>query len=125
MVYDKLAILDVETTGGSAPFDRIIEIGILRIENGKVVKTLNTLLNPGITISPFIENLTGIKNSDLETAPTFQEVRDDVIEIISDCIFVAHNARFDYSFVKSEFKHIGIPYSAKQLCTVKLSHTLY
>lgn len=125
MVYNNLAILDVETTGVAAPYDRIIEIGILRIEQGKVVRTFETLLNPELTISPFIEELTGIKNKDLITAPSFEEIRNDVIEMISDCIFVAHNARFDYSFIKNEFKRIGIPYSAKQLCTVKLSRLLF
>ncbi len=120
-----LAIIDVETTGTAAPFDRIIEIGIIRIENGKVVRTFETLLNPETTISPFIENLTGIKNRELLNAPTFGEIKNDVIEMINDCIFVAHNARFDYSFVRGEFKKIGIPYSAKQLCTVKLSRLLF
>jgi len=125
MVYNNLAILDVETTGATAPFDRIIEIGILRIENGKVVRTFETLLNPEVTLSPFIEDLTGIRSKDLLSAPTFEEIKNDVIEMLSDCIFVAHNARFDYSFIKNEFKRIGIPYSAKQLCTVKLSRMLF
>lgn len=125
MVYNNLAILDVETTGATAPFDRIIEIGILRIENGKITRKFETLLNPEVALSPFIEDLTGIRNNDLLNAPTFQEIRNDVIEMIEDCVFVAHNARFDYSFIKNEFKRIGIPYSAKQLCTVKLSRLLF
>lgn len=125
MIFDKLAILDVETTGGSAPYDRIIEIGVLRVEEGKIVKTLNTLLNPEVPISPFITNLTGISDQDLEKAPTFYEVKEDLADIVSDCVFVAHNARFDYSFMRHEFKRIGIPFSAKQLCTVKLSRLLF
>lgn len=125
MVFDKLAILDVETTGSTSTHDRIIEIGILRIERDKIIQTFKTLINPEITISPFITNLTGINDRDLEKAPTFYQTKNDIAEILHDCIFVAHNARFDYSFIKSEFKRSGIPYQAKQLCTVKLSRLLF
>lgn len=125
MKFDNLAILDVETTGATAPYDRIIEIGILRIENNKIVRKFQTLLNPEVTISPFIENLTGIDGKDLENAPLFSEIKNDLIELLEGATFVAHNARFDYSFVRNEFKRIGIPYSAKQLCTVKLSRLLF
>ncbi len=125
MSYDNLAILDVETTGAAAPYDRIIEIGVLRVEKGKVVKKFETLINPEVSISPFIENLTGIKGKDLEDAPLFSEIKEELAELLDNCIFVAHNARFDYSFIKNEYKRIGIPYSAKQLCTVKLSRLLF
>ncbi len=125
MNFDNLAILDVETTGAAAPYDRIIEIGLLRIENNKLVRKFETLINPEVTISPFIENLTGIKNDELGSAPLFADIKNDLIELLEGCIFVAHNARFDYSFIRNEFKRIGIPYSAKQLCTVKLSRLLF
>ena len=125
MKFHKLAILDVETTGATAYQDRIIEIGVMRIEKGKVAKKLNTLLNPEVSLSPFIENLTGIVSAELESAPTFSDIKNDLIELLDGCTFVAHNARFDYSFIRHEFKRIGIPYSAKQLCTVKLSRMLY
>ena len=125
MSYDNLAILDVETTGAAAHNDRIIEIGVLRIENNKVVRKFETLLNPEISISPFIENLTGINGRELESAPLFSDIKSDLAELLDGCVLVAHNARFDYSFIKSEFKRIGIPYSAKQLCTVKLSRLLF
>lgn len=125
MSYPNLAILDVETTGSSAPYDRIIEVGILRVEQNKIVKTLNTLINPEIPISPFITNLTGIADKDLDHAPTFYDIKNDLAEIMDDCIFVAHNARFDYSFLRHEFKRIGVSYQAKQLCTVKLSRLLF
>lgn len=125
MKFGNLAILDVETTGAAAPYDRIIEIGLLRIENNKLVEKFETLINPEVSISPFIENLTGINNRDLEGAPLFGDVKGQLIELLDDCTFVAHNARFDYSFIRNEFKRIGIPYSAKQLCTVKLSRLLF
>ena len=125
MNFDSLAILDVETTGAAAPYDRIIEIGVVRVEKGKVVRKFETLINPEVTISPFIENLTGIKGKDLEGAPLFSEIKEELADLLDGCIFVAHNARFDYSFIKNEYKRIGIPYSAKQLCTVKLSRLLF
>lgn len=125
MTFDNLAILDVETTGATASYDRIIEIGLLRIENGKVVKKLDTLLNPEVPLSSFIEGLTGIAGRDLESAPLFSDIRNDIVEMLEGCVFVAHNARFDYSFIRQELRRIGIPYSAKQLCTVKLSRLLF
>ena len=125
MKFGNLAIIDVETTGGSAPYDRIIEIGIVRVENNKIVRKFETLINPETTLSPFIENLTGIVTKDLENAPLFSEIKSEIVELLDDAIFVAHNARFDYSFIKNELKRIGIPYSAKQLCTVKLSRLLF
>ena len=125
MNFDNLAILDVETTGASAPYDRIIEIGVIRIEKNKIVKKFETLINPEVTISPFIENLTGIVGRQLKDAPLFSEIKSDLAELLDGCVLVAHNARFDYSFIRNEYKRIGVPYSAKQLCTVKLSRLLF
>jgi DNA polymerase-3 subunit epsilon len=125
MLYDNLAILDVETTGATAYYDRIMEIGVLRIEKGKVVKKLETFVNPEVGIPPFIEGLTGIGPQDLESAPLFSDIKNDLIEVLEGATFVAHNARFDYSFIRHEFKRIGIPYSSRQLCTVKLSRLLF
>ncbi len=125
MTTESLAIVDVETTGGTSTYDRIIEIGILRIENGKVVKTLDMLINPQTHVSPFIENLTGINAALLEDAPTFHELKDEIYDILKDAIFVAHNSRFDYSFIKNEFKRQNVSYRSKQLCTVKLSRLLF
>jgi DNA polymerase-3 subunit epsilon len=122
---NNLAFVDIETTGGSSQYDRIIEIGIVRVENGVVVNTYQTLLNPDQHVSPFIENLTGISSRDLENAPTFYEKKDEILSLLSDCIFVAHNVRFDYGFLKSEFKRHLTPFSMKNFCTVKLSRALY
>lgn len=122
---EKLAFIDIETSGNSPQYDRIIEIGILRVENGKLVNTFSTLLNPGMYVSPFIENLTGITREELEKAPTFDEIISTVRDLLDDCIFVAHNARFDYGFLKNEFKRYEVTYNAKNLCTVKLSRFLF
>lgn len=124
-IPSKLAFIDIETTGNSPLYDRIVEIGILRVEDGKLTKTYSTLLNPETYLSPFIENLTGIDKNELENAPTFQEVKHDIYDMLADCVFVAHNVRFDYGFVKSEFKKHEMSFSAKQFCTVKLSRHLF
>ncbi|MCL4366898.1 exonuclease domain-containing protein [Patescibacteria group bacterium] len=122
---DKLAFVDIETTGASLIFDQIIEIGILRVEQGKLVKTYHSLVDPGHQIPPEITLLTGISQSELEKAPTFTHIKDEVWEILKDCVFVAHNARFDYGFLKNTFRKYNLDFSAKQLCTVKLSRKLY
>ncbi len=122
---DKLVFVDVETTGMRPSYDRIIEIGIIRVEHGKVVAEYSKLLNPNMYMSPYIEMLTGITSQDLESAASFYDVKDEVYELLEDATFVAHNVRFDYGFVRHELKEHGLPFSAKQLCTVKLSKKLF
>lgn len=124
-MYEKLAIVDVETTGGSPTHDRIIEIGIIRIQGGEIVSEFESLINPHCYIHPQISQLTGISAHDLETAPTFRAVYDTIHELLDGAVFVAHNARFDYGFVKEEINRLGHHYSAKQLCTAKLSRRLF
>lgn len=117
----KLAFVDVETTGLRPTYDRIIELGILRVEDGKITKTLNTLVDPGLYLPPEIVVLTGINSTDLDKSPSFRDLLDLVEEILEGATFVAHNARFDYAFIKNEFKRYGVKFSAKQICTAKLS----
>ena len=119
------AFLDIETTGGNSARDRITEIGIRFWQAGEVVGEWQTLLNPETRISPFIENFTGISNEMVADAPLFEEVADELEEQLKGKVFVAHNARFDYGFIKSEFRRLGRLFSAKVLCTVKLSRRLY
>ncbi len=118
-------IVDVETTGQSAAYCRIIEVAALRIEGGRVAESFQTLINPERFISPFIEGITGISNELVADAPFFSKVSRKLYSILDGAIFVAHNARFDYSFVKSEFAALGISYSARCFCTVKLSRKLF
>ncbi|MDO8452168.1 MAG: exonuclease domain-containing protein [bacterium] len=125
MLPQRLAFVDLETTGGSLNRDRIIEIGILRVEDGKLVKTYQSLIDPGTRVPPEIERLTGITSKELEGAPTFYQIKDDIKEALKDCVFVAHNVRFDYSFLKNEFKRYNVKFSPKHFCTVKLSRHLY
>ncbi len=124
MLPARYVVIDTETTGGSASFDRIIEIGAIVVENGTVVREFETLLDPGGPISPFITALTGIRDSDLEGAPTFYELADVIQDLFKDAVMVAHNARFDYAFLKHEFRRANVSFSPKQLCTVRLSRSL-
>jgi DNA polymerase-3 subunit epsilon len=125
MLPDKLAFVDIETTGMRSAYDRIIEIGILRVENNKLVKTFHSLFNPQTYIPTEITKLTGITGRDLENAPTFRSMKDEILETLADCIFVAHNVRFDYSFLMNELRRENISFSSKHFCTVRLSKLLY
>lgn len=119
------AFLDIETTGGNHSHDRITEIGIRFWRAGEVVGEWQTLINPETRISPFIQQLTGISNDMVADAPLFADIAGELEERLKDTIFVAHNARFDYGFIKAEFRRLGLLFSAKVLCTVKLSRKLY
>ena len=121
----KLAIVDVETTGISVTGDRVIEIGVVRIEQGRVVRVFETLLDPERRISSFIERLTGIRNEDLERAPTFGDIREELEYLLNGCTFVAHNVWFDYGLICNEFARLGRTFSAPRLCSVRLSRRLY
>lgn len=118
-------LLDLETTGATPIQDRITEIGLIRYENGVEVGRWNTLVNPEVSISPFIQRLTGITPDMLENAPNFFGVRNILLDWLEDAVLCAHNVRFDYGFLKNEFKRIGITFQKKLLCTVKLSRKLY
>ena len=118
-------VLDLETTGGSPAQDRITEIAAVRIENGLEVARWSTLVNPGTTISYFIENLTGISNAMVRDAPAFAEVAAQLLDLLDGAVLVAHNARFDHGFLLNEFARIEIPLRVKTLCTVRLSRLLY
>lgn len=118
------AIVDVEASGGDPKKDRLTEIAIF-IHNGKrVIEQYCTLINPETYISPFITSLTGISNEMVAEAPTFAEIAPKIIELTEGRIFVAHNVRFDYSFVNNEFKRLGMYFIRKQLDTIKLSHRI-
>ncbi|MGZ4999571.1 MAG: exonuclease domain-containing protein [Methylomonas sp.] len=119
-----LAFVDLETTGTSTSNDRITEIGIvLADEDG--VREWSQLVHPGMRIPIFIEQMTGITNQMVEKAPTFAEVANEVSALLNGRLFVAHNARFDYGFLKNEFKRIGLNFQPSVLCTVKLSRALF
>ncbi len=118
-------IVDVETTGGSPFFNRVIEIGLLRVEKGEVVEEYQTLINPEMPLPEYITKITGLTDEDLIDAPVFAQVADEVLSKFEDTIFVAHNSQFDYGFLQEEFRRLGYGFTMSQLCTVRLSRALY
>ena len=120
-----LAVVDIETTGMSVTSERITEIAILTVINGKVVEEWSTLVDPECSIPPEIRSLTGITNAMVQDAPTFSQIADEVLHRLQGKIFVAHNARFDYGFIKNELRRLERPFTADVLCTVRLSRKLY
>ena len=122
---EKLAILDCETTGGKAIRDRMTELAIILIDNGQVVDQWQSLINPQTSIPPWIAKLTGIENSMVIDAPTFEDLLPIIQEKLQDRVLVAHNARFDYGFLRNEAKRCDQTLSLKTLCSVKLSRLLY
>jgi len=120
-----MAIVDIETTGLSSVRDRVIELAILRVEKNQLVESYSTLLNPEMNLRPEIELLTGIRRQDLEKAPRFFDVLTRVRELLADAVFTAHNARFDYSFIRHEFARYDIRYAAREMCTARLFRAVH
>jgi DNA polymerase-3 subunit epsilon len=118
------AIVDIETTGGSSRIEKITEISIFQHDGEKITGEFTTLVNPERNIPYFITNLTGITNEMVEDAPRFFEVARTIIEFTEGRTIVAHNARFDYSFIRQEFKSLGYNFSRNLLDTVTLGRKL-
>ena len=120
-----LVFLDLETTGTTATFDRITEVGLIEVNNGVQTDVWSSLVNPEARISGFIESLTGISNAMVADAPRFADIAARLYARLEGKVLVAHNARFDYGFLKSEFARAGIDYRSRVLCTAKLSRALF
>ena len=101
------AIIDVETTGGQARFERITEIAIVLHDGDRVVDTFSTLLNPERSIPWNITQLTGISDDMVAQAPKFFEVAKQIVQMTEGAVFVAHNVSFDYGFIREEFARLG------------------
>jgi DNA polymerase-3 subunit epsilon len=125
MFAPAISFVDVETTGTTPTGDRITEIAIVRVEDGELVEEWSSLVNPECTIPEEIQALTGIDNEMVRDAPTFSQLRREIHERLEDHLFVAHNARFDYGFIKNEFRRVEMTFTAEVLCTVRLSRKLY
>ncbi|MGH1363854.1 MAG: exonuclease domain-containing protein [Calditrichia bacterium] len=118
------AIVDVETTGLRPRRDRIIEIAIIITDGDIIIDSFSTLVNPQRALPAEIASLTGIKAQRLLDAPQFFQIAKRIVEMTTECVLVAHNARFDYSFLKYEFKRLGFHFQRKQICTMRLSRKL-
>jgi DNA polymerase III subunit epsilon len=118
------SVIDIETTGTNNQTGKIIEIAIIIFDGQIANKSFVSLINPECYIPKFITNFTGISNEMVTTAPKFYEIAKQIVEITSNKIFVAHNASFDYNFIRKEFKDLGYDFTRKTLCTVELSRKL-
>lgn len=118
------AIIDIETTGGSPRLEKITEIAICLHDGEKITGEYVSLVNPERNIPYFITNLTGITNEMVEDAPRFFEIAKVIVEMTEGRTFVAHNARFDYSFIRQEFKSLGFNFRRNIIDTVALSRKL-
>lgn len=117
--------VDIETTGGSARSSRVLEVAAIRVEPDGKTREFATLIDPETYIPSNITRITGITPADIVDAPKFTDIADELIDILNGAVFIAHNVRFDYSFLKMEFAQLGMNFSPKLLCTVRLSRALY
>ena len=118
------AVVDIETTGSYAMGNGITEIAIVIHDGKDILHCYETLINPHQHIPIFIQSLTGITNEMVLNAPSFTEVAGQIHELLEDKIFVAHNVNFDYSFIKHHLEKAGYNWSARKLCTVRLSRKI-
>ncbi len=120
------AVVDVETTGGSAARGhRVTEVAIVRVEDGQVGPSFHTLVNPGRPIPPRIQGLTGITDAMVADAPPFEGVAPRVAQALDGRVFVAHNAAFDWGFLQHELMSAtGTGLADRRLCTVRMGRAL-
>jgi len=118
------AVVDIETTGGSPKTEKITEIAIYIFEDGKVTDEFVSLVNPEKNIPYYITALTGISNEMVTDAPKFFEIAKKIVDITEGKILVAHNASFDYKFIKAEYKSLGFEFTRENMCTLRLSRKL-
>src|SRR5699024_10981359 len=119
------AIVDIKTTGGNPLRDRITEIAVIVHDGVRKTGEYHTLVNPEILIPGFITGLTGITAKMVAYAPTFDKVADDLNDLLSDKVFVAHNVNFDYGFLREEFRKVNLSFRRPKLCTVRLGRKIF
>lgn len=117
----QFAVIDIETTGGYAANNGIIEIAVIITDGITVFDNFYAMINPGIPIPPFIEKLTGITNEAVAAQPPFENIAEELFGLIHDKVFVAHNVNFDFSFVKYHLEQHGYHLDCKKLCTIRLA----
>lgn len=117
-------VLDLETTGGDFYRDRITEIAFLHFDRGQI-RAVQHLVNPQRRIEPFVEQLTGLSDAMLEVQPVFADILPHILPLLRGSLLIAHNSRFDYTFLRHECRRAGVPFAAPALCSVQLSRKLY
>ncbi|GAB3224395.1 GIY-YIG nuclease family protein [Algoriphagus aestuariicola] len=121
----EFAIVDIETTGGSPSGGGITEIAVLIHDGEQVVREFQTLINPGQSIPTYITGLTGIDNQMVSDAPSFEEIGEELWDLLNGRVFVAHSVNFDFGFIREAFLKIGKDLKSPKLCTVRLSRKAF
>lgn len=124
-MHFRLALIDIETTGLHVTQDKIIEIAVIILTEKGIERTWSSLIKPEQTIPEMICNMTGITNALVATAPRFRDIADELQVLVHGSVLVAHNARFDYGFLKNAFKACELSFQIPVLCTIKLFKALY
>ncbi|MDR0957950.1 MAG: PolC-type DNA polymerase III [Clostridiales bacterium] len=124
-LHDNFVVFDVETTGLDCSKERIIEIGAVKIESGEITATFSEFINPNMILPAEIVKLTGITDNMLKNAPPASEVIPRFLEFIGECVVVAHNARFDVSFISAEAHRLGVMFRNSSFCTLAAAQTLF
>lgn len=125
MVSFRWALVEIQTTGLHVTRDEITEISVIILTSSGVEQKWHRLIKPQRAISQTIGSLTGIKNRMVADAPSFEHIAQELLELLHSCVFVAHNARFDFGFIKNGFKRVGFSYQAPVLCSIKLLKQLH
>ena len=118
-------VVDLETTGRRSEQHRITEIGALKIRNGVVLERFQTLIHPQRRIPRIITQLTGINDEMVADSPSFAEIADQFRDFVDEAVIVAHNAAFDYGFLRDEFARLGQPFRRPTMCTVVAMRKYY
>lgn len=121
LIHD-YCVLDIETTGLSWQRDQILEIGIIKVRDQKIVDKYGQLLDPQREISHFITQLTGIDNDMVFGMPTLYDIMDEVIDFIDNDVIIGHNTAFDLNFIAN---HFGIDMENEYMDTVQFSRKVY
>lgn len=118
------SVVDTETTGMNPKFCKVIDIGIIKIKNGEILEEWETLINPKQSIDYWITYYTKLRDKDVKNKPTFKTFAPKINELLTDTIFVGHNAGFDYGFLTNEMIRCGFDFKHPKLCTVLLGRKL-
>lgn len=121
-LVDNYCVIDLETTGLSCKYDEVLEIGLLKVRDNKIVDTYSQLVNPQIKIDEFITDLTGITNEMVKDMPLIKDIKEQVLNFIGDDIIIGHNTSFDLNFIQYNF---GIELPNKYMDTLQFSRKLF
>lgn len=125
MITEKFVVLDFETTGLSSTFDRVIEVGAIKVYPNGESQSFSSLIRPDFMPSAAITQLTGIEVHQLMEAPEASSVLRDLYHFVEDAPIFAHNAAFDSKFYRSEIRRLGLQAANQFICTMNLTKKVY